>query len=122
VRLARRVFITVPHRFFPIEHHTAIPLAHWTKCRLSSRLRASKSNWAREDELILMSSRRLSSLVPAGLPFHVGYTGVRFGPFSSNLYLTIAPERNIITTSEVTAERQSLEPARARTRQEIVSA
>jgi SAM-dependent methyltransferase len=90
VRLARRVFITVPHRFFPIEHHTAIPLAHWTNVsfRVACTL-AGKKNWARENELILMSSRRLSSLVPPDLPFRIGYTGVRLGPFSSNLFLTI---------------------------------
>ena len=29
-REARRTFISVPHRFFPIEHHTAIPFVHWT--------------------------------------------------------------------------------------------
>src|SRR5262249_44706069 len=26
VRVARTVFISVPHRYFPVEHHTAIPL------------------------------------------------------------------------------------------------
>jgi hypothetical protein len=30
LRVAQRVFITVPHRFFPIEHHTGIPLLHWS--------------------------------------------------------------------------------------------
>lgn len=29
-RVSRRAFITVPNRFFPIEHHTAIPLLHFT--------------------------------------------------------------------------------------------
>jgi Methyltransferase domain len=28
-RVARRVFITVPNKFFPVEHHTALPLAHF---------------------------------------------------------------------------------------------
>jgi hypothetical protein len=27
-RVARRVFISVPNKFFPIEHHTALPIAH----------------------------------------------------------------------------------------------
>jgi hypothetical protein len=29
-RVGRRVFLTVPHRYFPVEHHTAIPLLHFT--------------------------------------------------------------------------------------------
>src|SRR5262249_15686402 len=29
LRVAGRVFVTVPHRFFPVEHHTAIPLLHY---------------------------------------------------------------------------------------------
>ena len=28
-RVARRVFIVVPNRFFPIEHHTALPIVHY---------------------------------------------------------------------------------------------
>jgi hypothetical protein len=29
-RVARKVFISVPHRYFPVEHHTALPLVHFT--------------------------------------------------------------------------------------------
>ncbi len=28
-RVAKRVFISVPHRYFPVEHHTAIPFLHY---------------------------------------------------------------------------------------------
>jgi len=28
-RVARRVFVTVPNKFFPVENHTALPLAHY---------------------------------------------------------------------------------------------
>jgi methyltransferase family protein len=28
-RIAQRVFLSVPNRFFPIEHHTALPLVHY---------------------------------------------------------------------------------------------
>ena len=90
VRVARRVFISVPHRFFPVEHHTAIPLAHWTDttwflaCAVTG-----KQKWSQDKELILMSARHLSSLVPPGSAHQVGYTGLLLGPFSSNLFLTI---------------------------------
>ncbi len=38
-RVADRVFITVPHRYFPVEHHTGVPLAHWFELDVPGRLR-----------------------------------------------------------------------------------
>lgn len=38
-------------------------------------------------ELTLMSRRRLRSLVPPGTAFKLGYTGLKLGPFSSNIFL-----------------------------------
>jgi len=89
-RVAWRVFISVPHRFFPIEHHTAIPFAHWTDTtfRVACAL-TRKWKWAREDQLRLMSWWRLASVVPEGVSYRIGYTGLRLGPLSSNLYLVI---------------------------------
>ena len=88
MRVARRVFITVPHRFFPVEHHTAIPLAHYVDRTFALACRAlGKSEWADEANLILMSKRRLRALAPAGAV--VAHTGLRLGPFSSNLLLFI---------------------------------
>ncbi len=88
-RVARRVFISVPNRFFPIEHHTALPLVHYQNkifqiaCRITG-----KSEWAREETLILMTRKRLWQLAsPIRKRAVVGYTGLLLGPFSSNLYL-----------------------------------
>ena len=88
-RVARRVFISVPNRFFPIEHHTALPFAHYqdNAFRIACRI-AGKSEWAREETLILMTRKRLWRLAaPIGKSAAVGYTGILLGPFSSNLYL-----------------------------------
>jgi hypothetical protein len=88
-RVARRVFISVPNRFFPIEHHTALPIVHYQNnlfqiaCRITG-----KSEWAREETLILMTRKRLWQLAsPIRKRAAVGYTGLLLGPFSSNLYL-----------------------------------
>ena len=90
-RVARRVFITVPNRYFPVEHHTALPLLHYNDdlftiaCDLFD-----KSEWAETKNLILMSRRRLGELArPLGRPAEVGTTGLPLGPFSSNLYLSV---------------------------------
>jgi hypothetical protein len=91
-RVAERVFITVPNRFFPIEHHTAIPAAHYGDAlfRLACRV-TGKSAWAREENLILMTRKRLWRLAApiGGKSAAVGYTGLLLGPFSSNLYLAL---------------------------------
>jgi hypothetical protein len=88
-RVAERVFISVPHKFFPIEHHTTLPLVHFQKqifelaCAVTG-----KSEWAREENLILMTPKLLRQLAaPIGKKATVGYTGLRLGPFSSNLFL-----------------------------------
>ena len=90
-RVAKRVFITVPNRYFPIEHHTALPLVHYSDnlfhiaCDLFD-----KPEWARTENLILMSPRRLRALArPLGRSADIGYTGLPLGPFSSNLYLAL---------------------------------
>jgi hypothetical protein len=88
MRVAQRVFITVPHRYFPIEHHTAIPFAHYSDRTFALACRAlGKAEWADAANLILMSKRRLRALAPAGAV--IAHTGLRLGPWSSNLLLFI---------------------------------
>lgn len=88
-RVAQRVFISVPNRYFPIEHHTALPVAHYedTMFRMACRV-TGKSEWTKEENLILMTRKRLWRLAaPIEKSTAVGYTGLPLGPFSSNLYL-----------------------------------
>jgi hypothetical protein len=51
---------------------------------------AGKEKWTREDQLRLMTTRRLAQVVPGSVASRLGYTGLRLGPFSSNIYLTMA--------------------------------
>jgi hypothetical protein len=90
-RVARRVFISVPNRFFPIEHHTALPIVHYQKTTFQIACRITgKSEWAREETLILMTRKRLWQLASQiRKRATIGYTGLRLGPFSSNLYLAL---------------------------------
>jgi methyltransferase family protein len=89
MRVAHRVFVSVPHRYFPIEHHTAIPLLHYWDGTFAAACRwLNKSEWAEERNLILMSRARLASLAPAGAT--IAHTGLRLGPLSSNLMLYVA--------------------------------
>ena len=88
-RVASRVFISVPNKFFPIEHHTALPAVHYENSLFRAACWATgKQEWAREENLILMTRKRLWRLAAlTDKSAAVGYTGLLLGPFSSNLYL-----------------------------------
>jgi len=87
-RVGGSVFVTVPHRYFPIEHHTAVPFLHWfdPSFTLACRL-FGKEKWTAPENLILMSERRLRDVCPARTAVEIGRTGFMLGPWSSNLYL-----------------------------------
>jgi SAM-dependent methyltransferase len=90
-RVAGRVFISVPNRYFPVEHHTAIPLLHFWRRGFEVACRwLDKAEWADERNLILMSWRQLSALAPDGAA--IGHTGIMLGLFSSNLFVFIDAE------------------------------
>jgi hypothetical protein len=90
IRVARKVFISVPNRYFPVEHHTAIPFLHYSDAGFRSACRVlGKMEWTDEENLILMSRERLASLVPAGVTARIAHTGIALGPCSSNLYLFV---------------------------------
>jgi hypothetical protein len=92
-RVARMAFITVPHRFFPVEHHTAIPFLHWTNTSFAlACAMLGKSDWAEPTQLILMTKPRLRATAQnlgGNRKLSLGMTGIALGPFSSNLYLLI---------------------------------
>ena len=96
IRVAHRVFISVPNRWFPVEHHTGIPLAHYwdTSFRLACAW-LGRGEWTEETNLIQMSRRSLGALAPVGVACRTGYTGIPIGPLSSNLFIQFGA-----TTSE----------------------
>jgi len=54
-------------------------------CRLTGQ-----DDWANDENLILMTRKRLWQIAaPLGRPVTIGYTGLRLGPFSSNLFLIL---------------------------------
>jgi len=86
-RVANAVFVSVPNRYFPVEHHTAIPLLHWTDTLFSTAcVVLGKTEWREEQNLILMTRRRLADLLPPTRSWTISYTGLPLGPWSSNIY------------------------------------
>jgi hypothetical protein len=91
-RVAKRVFISAPNRYFPVEHHTAAPLAHFWRPSFEAFCKATgKRDWLDPANLILVGRRDLESFAPPGRRAISGYTGLMLGPFSSNMYLALDP-------------------------------
>ena len=53
LRVGRRVFVTTPNRWFPVEVHTRLPLVHWLPEPLAGRVYdLLRMPWARENHLL----------------------------------------------------------------------
>jgi len=64
-RVARKgIFVTTPNRWFPIEFHTLLPLAHWLPAPIFRGILKGlrKGFFAREENLNILSRRDLAQL------------------------------------------------------------
>lgn len=86
-RVGTRVFITTPNRWFPVEHHTGIPLLHYLPKGVHRRLlRATWLDyWSFEENLNLLTERSFSTLFPPRYPVKVVRNGIGLGCWKSNL-------------------------------------
>ena len=82
LRVARRVFITTPNRWFPLEVHTRLPLVHWLPPGAAGRVydRAGRP-WARELELL--TPRSLAALFPPDRPVRIVRRGMTLVAYAS---------------------------------------
>jgi hypothetical protein len=86
-RVGGAVFVSVPNRYFLVEHHTAVPFLHWSDTLFSTACAVlGKNEWREEENLILMTRRRLAHLLPRSRAWTISYTGLRLGALSSNIY------------------------------------
>jgi hypothetical protein len=86
-RVGKRVFLAVPNRLFPVEHHTALPLVHWLPKPVFRGLMARSrwKHWSTEENLNHIGATALRNLFPQGRIAQTAYSGLGFGPFRSNL-------------------------------------
>lgn len=64
LRVGRRVFLTTPNRWFPVELHTRLPLVHWLPDEAAGRAYdLAGKGWARENHLL--GARDFRGLFPA---------------------------------------------------------
>ena len=77
-RVARRVFVTTPNRFFPVEVHTLLPFAHWLPAGPRSRV-LRRAGF--EDVLEPLGPSELAALFPYRVRvLNRGMTLIAVGP------------------------------------------
>jgi len=66
-RVGKGFFISTPNRWFPVEHHTGLPIVHWLPARLyRAMLRNTRFGyWSDQEHLNILSASSLSHLFPA---------------------------------------------------------
>ena len=86
-RVAKRVFITTPNRWFPVEPHTSIPLLHYLPKSIfrSAVRRTPFSYWADEQNLNLLTAAEFRDCFGRDDHAVIEYLGVGIGSFCSNL-------------------------------------
>jgi SAM-dependent methyltransferase len=95
-RVGKRVFMTTPNRWFPVEHHTGVPFVHYLPKALHRlALRRTKfAYWSHEAHLNLLTRSEFEAIFPPEHPVEVAFAGVGIGPFCSNLVAYTAPSRS----------------------------
>jgi SAM-dependent methyltransferase len=77
-RVAGRVFVTTPNRFFPLEVHTLVPFAHWLPPAARTRVVRARGF---DDVLDPLGPTELASLFPYSVRvLNTGMTLIAVGP------------------------------------------
>lgn len=90
-RVARKgIFITTPNRWFPMEYHTVMPLAHWLPVAAFRRICKMRGLdfFASEENLNLLSSSDLEQLAQGAGMDNFRIYCVRLAGWPSNLMLS----------------------------------
>lgn len=86
LRVARSVFITVPNRWFPVEHHTGLPFLHYWPAAFRLLLRKSSMQyWTKPENVDFLGSGLIAREWPGPKPPRIRMAGIKLGPFSSNI-------------------------------------
>ena len=84
-RVGRSFYLTTPNRWFPIEHHTGLPLLHYLPAPVFRGLlrRTRYRYWAEEANLNILTAQDLARLFPSDAAVEV--RSVRVAGLPSNL-------------------------------------
>ena len=86
IRVAKTVFLTFPNRWFPVEHHTSIPLLHFSPTLFRKILRGTRYHeWTDLKLLDFLDKEKIASEWPTSTQPTLIHTGIQLGCFSSNV-------------------------------------
>jgi hypothetical protein len=86
IRVAKIVFLTFPNRWFPVEHHTSIPLLHFSPTLFRRFLRGTRyEEWSNIELLDFLDKESIYSEWPTPTKPTIIHTGIQLGCFSSNV-------------------------------------
>lgn len=96
LRVGKRVFITTPNRWFPVETHTTVPLLHYLPPKLYRAVlkKTSLKFWSDEQNLNLLTKPGLAGLFPPGCHLKIERIGIAPGLFKSNVVAYTTPDAN----------------------------
>jgi hypothetical protein len=82
-RVAPRVFLSTPNRWFPIETHTLVPFVHWLPRQAADRTFAAlgRDSW---DQVQLLTKRELLGIFPRSVETRI---------VESRITISVAAER-----------------------------
>jgi len=68
-RVGKKIFITTPNYWFPVDLHTLIPFAHWLpqKVKFWIYRKLGREWWADVSHLNLLTPKKFLSLFPKGI-------------------------------------------------------
>ena len=86
-RVAKRVFVAVPNRLFPLEQHTGLPLINYLPLPVFRALLKPTRlvHWSREENLNPMFAGEFRELFPTDQPVTIRFAGFGVRPFCSNI-------------------------------------
>lgn len=86
IRVAKIVFLTFPNKWFPVEHHTSIPLLHFSPTLFRKILRGTRyDEWTNLKLLDFLDKKIIYSEWPTSAKPLLIHTGIQLGCFSSNV-------------------------------------
>jgi len=89
LRVARAVFIAVPNGWFPIEHHTGVPVLHYVPSLFRRTLKGTPFDyWSRIENLDFVTAAMLAREWPEGSRPKIMKIGLGIGVLSSNIVAT----------------------------------
>lgn len=95
IRVGKKVFLTTPNRWFPVEVHTVLPFIHWLPQNIHQKIlrMLGRDFYAKTSNLNLLSKRQLNRMLSSiKAPVHWTFSQYRLFGMTSNIILYV--ERN----------------------------